>query len=557
MAQELSLGGGASNPNVARIAIEQRRKKTDVVEPQVISEDLLIKGVEEPVRPDGEPWEPIDFPKVTSLRLSFRNIIEVSNLNNFDSLLTLRLDNNIIDKIANLGHLKQLTWLDLSFNNIREIEGLDELHNLLDLSLYDNQIEEISGRLDGCPNLNILSLGRNNIKDLKQIDYLREFPNLRCVCLDGNKVCQHDSYNQHVLAYLPELKYLEYMLINRADISRALESYNLEELIELKDKEGAEQAKARAKKDKEAIIAKLKGSFLDCTEDLFEEMFSKDVEPENVQALQCYQSLKEDYRDKLSEEIKALRTRMEEKNDVRVKKVNSFEKSVQVAEKESEEEAFQAIRDFRSLKKKVLAQIDKEDETRAKVDEMIKQLMDQLGGLENHLMANEIQLQESIEEALSDFEAKISELIRGMQDNGAEFFKKLEELERGFFQGVTEGASSEVEAYAQTAESAIGDTDQNKARFLGNREEMNQALAGFTEAHTTLIQNKDDYMQGSMSSWNKSFFEKHRERQYHRNRQRITDVRKVIEECRAEIQAASEEGNDYDENDGGGDLPYR
>lgn len=137
------------------------------------------------------------------------------------------------------------------------------------------------------------------------------------------------------------------------------------------------------------------------------------------------------------------------------------------------------------------------------------------------------------------------------------FFKKLEELERGFFQGVTEGASSEVEAYAQTAESAIGDTDQNKARYLGNREEMNQALANFTEAHTTLIQNKDDYMQGSMSSWNKSFFEKHRERQYHRNRQRITDVRKVIEECRSEIQAASEEGNDYDENDGGGDLPYR
>lgn len=66
---------------------------------------------------------------------------QISNLCNFDSLLTLRLDNNIIDKslgsheaplapqgmvegglplrIANLGHLKQLTWLDLSFNNIR------------------------------------------------------------------------------------------------------------------------------------------------------------------------------------------------------------------------------------------------------------------------------------------------------------------------------------------------------------------------------------------------------------------------------------------------------
>ncbi|CAE8588748.1 unnamed protein product, partial [Polarella glacialis] len=137
----IGLGSGGSNANVAKIAIEQRKKKTDVVEPQVISEELLTAGVEEPVRPDGEPWEPIDFPQVTSLRLSFQNIIEVSNLNNFDHLLTLRLDNNIIDKIANLSHLHQLTWLDLSFNNIREIEGLDELHNLLDLSLYHNQIE--------------------------------------------------------------------------------------------------------------------------------------------------------------------------------------------------------------------------------------------------------------------------------------------------------------------------------------------------------------------------------------------------------------------------------
>jgi len=182
-------------------------------------------------------------------------------------------------------------------------------------------------------------------------------------------------------------------------------------------------------------------------------------------------------------------------------------------------------------------------------------LLTDLGELEDHLMANEIQLQESIEEALSDFEAKISDLVKGMSDNGADFFRRLEELEKVFFTGVTDGANTEIENFLQSPESAIAETDANKARFFNNREEMNQALANFTEAHTSLIQNKDDYMQNQMISWNKSFFEKHRERQYHRNRQRILDVRKVIDDCRAEIQAASEEGNDYDENDGG-DLPY-
>jgi len=33
------------------------------------------------------------------------------------------------------------------------------------------------------------------------------------------------------------------------------------------------------------------------------------------------------------------------------------------------------------------------------------------------------------------------------------------------------------------------------------------------------------------------------------------DIRKVIEECRSEIQAASEDGNEYDEGDLGAD-PY-
>jgi len=549
-----ALGTGSSNANVAKIAIEQRKKKTDVVEPAVISEELLIKGVEEPVRPDGEPWEAIDFPQVTSLRLSFKNIIEISNLNNFDMLTTLRLDNNIIDKIANLGHLKQLTWLDLSFNNIREIEGLDELSNLLDLSLYHNQIEEIRDRLNGCPNLNILSLGHNNIHELKQIDYLREFHNLRCVCLDGNKVCSHDSYNQHVLAYLPGLKYLDYMLIDKKAANVAQEGYNLEELTEVKDNEQAEAAKKKFQADKQAIIEKLKTSFLDCTEDLFEEMFSKEVEPENVQVLQCYQALKEDYRDKLSEEIKSTRARMEEKNEVRLKKVAAFEKAVFASEKESEEEAFQAIRDFKSMKKKVLAQIERDDGVRAEIDEMIKQLLDQLGGLENFLMANEVSVQESLEEASSAFEAEISDLVKGMSDNGADFFRKLEDFEKGFFQGITDGASQEIEAFASTSETALGDTDPNKARFLGSRDEMNQALANFTEAHTTLIQTKDDYMQNQMSTWSKSFFENHRLRQYNRNRQRVMDIRKVIEECRAEIQAASEEGNEYDEGDGAGDY---
>mmetsp|Transcript_81407 Transcript_81407/g.253048 ORF Transcript_81407/g.253048 Transcript_81407/m.253048 type:complete len:561 (-) Transcript_81407:175-1857(-) len=552
-------GGGSSNPNVAKIAIEQRKKKTVVVEPQVIGEDLLVAGSVEPVRPDGEQWEPIDFPQVTSLRLSFENIIEISNLNNFDSLTTLRLDNNIIDKIANLNHLKQLTWLDLSFNNIREIEGLDDLKNLLDLSLYHNQIEEIKG-LDGCPQLNILSLGHNHIKDLRQIDNLRKFQNLRCVCLDGNKVCQHDTYKQHVLAYLPMLKYLDYMLIDRKAVTQAQEGYAMDELLELKEREEFEAARERARKEKEAVVEKLKAAFLDCTEDLFEDLFSKDLEPENLTVLQCYGQMKEEIRDKLADDVKALRAWMEERNEVRQRKAAAFERSVYAAEQESEDEAFQLVRDFSSLMKKVLAKLEREEGAGQKpeAEAMVQELSKQLGGLENQLMANEIQLQESIEDAISDFEAKVSDIMKAMSDKGREFFGRLEELEKGFFLGVMEGATSEMEAFSPNQEMAnLTDTDTNKARFLGNREEMTAACTNFNEAHMGLIQNKEDQMQNAMSHWRTSFFERHRERQYHRNRQRIMDTKKVIDECRAEIASAVEAGDEYEDHETGLEMPYR
>jgi len=549
----LALGGESSNANVAKIAIEQRKKKTEVVEPQVISEDLLIEGVEEPVRPEGEPWEPIDFPKATSLRLSFLNIIEISNVNNFDSLTTLRLDNNIIDKINNLNHLEKLTWLDLSFNNITQIENLDQLKNLTDLSLYHNQIEEINN-LDGCPNLNILSLGHNNIKDLKQIDYLRKFSNLRCVCLEGNRVCQHDSYNQHVLAYLTNLKYLDYMLIDRKAVFQAQEGYQLDELTELREREASEKANLNAQKEKEAVLEKLRGAFLDCTEDLFEELFSKDVEPEHVTVLACYGQLKEDYRDKLTDEIKILKGGMEEKNEIRVKKASAFEKAVNVAEKESEDEAFKAVREFRSLKKQVLATLDKEENASPdRMQTMLQQLQEQLENLGNHLMGNEVQLQESIEEAISMFDSQINEIVKGMLEKGDSFFRKIEDYEKNFAQSLMEGANSEMDSFAQNQEIALADNDTNKAKYLGNREEMHQACTNFNEAHMSLIQNKEDYMSNSMNKWMKDVFSTHTERQYHRNRQRIMDIKKVIDECREEITAAGEAAEFEEEahDDGG------
>ncbi len=71
----------------------------------------------------------IDFllKTATTLRLEFRLILKVENLQGLLSLRRLFLDNNLIERICGIDHLVHLEWLDLSFNRIRKIEGKPDI----------------------------------------------------------------------------------------------------------------------------------------------------------------------------------------------------------------------------------------------------------------------------------------------------------------------------------------------------------------------------------------------------------------------------------------------
>merc|ERR1712232_1350250 len=203
-------------------------------------------------------------------------------------------------------------------------------------------------------------------------------------------------------------------------------------------------------------------------------------------------------------------------------------------------EAFQLTRYFKSYMKNRVYQIQayvESGEGRDQVDAIVSTLREHLTQMGNQLMANEVQLQESIEEAAVDFESKIQDLLKVMGELGSEFFKRLEEHHRVFHVGVIEGANTEMEAF-----------HQNKVRFLGQRDEMLQAITNFNEGQGSMILNKDDAMSGSMTKWKTEYFESHKERQYHRNRTRVLDIKKVIDGCKEEISAASEAAEYDDEH---------
>ena len=135
-----------------------------------------------------------------------------------------------------------------------------------------------------------------------------------------------------------------------------------------------------------------------------------------------------------------------------------------MAEKEGEAETLQLVGDFRRDKKKVLARL--EDSQQSKVDEMVQRLFDDLKGLEGTLLSSEIQLQESIDEAIATFESDMQKVKTEMSEMAKEFIMHLEELEKGFNVNLSESANSEVDTFLQNQDSVqIDNFDTEKAPF--------------------------------------------------------------------------------------------
>ena len=178
----------------------------------------------------------IDLSSITCLKFGYNNIRLIDNLYGLDNLTHLYLDNNKISDIQNLNHLTQLKWLDLSFNNIKSIVNVDQLINLTDLSFYQNKISEVKN-LDTLTQLSTLSLGNNQISDLdKTCVSLHSLQSLRVLTLTGNVCADLPHYKQRILAYVPQLKFLDSKLISLSEVEKAVEEIK-EQLVVLYEKD--------------------------------------------------------------------------------------------------------------------------------------------------------------------------------------------------------------------------------------------------------------------------------------------------------------------------------
>lgn len=127
----------------------------------------------------------------------------------------LALSSNNITSMVNLGALENLEILSMGRNNIKKLEHLDAVADHLEqLWMSYNAISSLNG-LDKCKNLKILYLGNNKISDIKEVHKLQALPQLEELVLFGNPI--HNQIIQDtdlawptaILKLLPELKRLD------------------------------------------------------------------------------------------------------------------------------------------------------------------------------------------------------------------------------------------------------------------------------------------------------------------------------------------------------------
>lgn len=115
----------------------------------------------------------------------------------------IRLSNNSLTKLDNfnvgmkavLENPEAVEWIDLSFNDLTKIDDV-----ILDY-----------------PNLKVLYLHANYIDDMKQINKLASLPQLKALTLHGNMIEEKKGYRQYVITTLPQIQYLDFSRITKAD----------------------------------------------------------------------------------------------------------------------------------------------------------------------------------------------------------------------------------------------------------------------------------------------------------------------------------------------------
>nr|XP_056722452.1 dynein regulatory complex subunit 3 [Euleptes europaea] len=510
----------------------------DSIEPNVIDEEMLQKAVEEqgPKEEAGQlaKMEGINFKDVKELQLDFRNILRIDNLWQFTNLTKLQLDNNIIEKIEGLDSLVHLTWLDLSFNNIEGIEGLDALVNLKDLSLFNNRISKIEN-LDALQQLEIFSIGNNNIGTLENLVYLRKFKNLRTLNLTGNPVCDNEAYTMYIAAYLPDLVYLDFRMLEDStrEIAFLKYQYAIEEMkqgesVALAKQEDEEAKRKELEYHKSAYVEYLNGSFL------FDSMYAEDPEAAKLEYLPGVPELLEAYPTckfvAICENLFEYGLKQHEK---RKAEVALFYECLNEALEENREQGNKIMAEFEEKHHWALDAIQNASETEI-LESRLRDYSDDIRKLCETLMTLEMQLVDQLEEVIKDFERSIFDLVSIFIENEQGLMAQCRDLENHHHEKLLEIAINTLE---KIVKSELEEDIPDDVRMLFvDKDTIVNAVNASHDIHLLKIDNREDEIITKANGWAATLIESVHKSEITRNRNRVKEINQYIDHLHNELE---------------------
>ena len=134
----------------------------------------------------------------------------------------LSLSTNCIEKMVPITGLRNLQILSLGRNQIKKIFGLEDIGaNLKELWLSYNLIDKLDGLFPHCTALEVFYLAHNKVKDWNEIDKLKELPRLTNVVFLGNEIYDKQPNKEdarlQVLRRLPNLSMIDNILVTEGD----------------------------------------------------------------------------------------------------------------------------------------------------------------------------------------------------------------------------------------------------------------------------------------------------------------------------------------------------
>jgi len=513
----------------------------------VIDDEMITKALVEAGGMDHEFSSNVTFQlpeiiaKAPTLRLSFKNILAIDNLQGFHALTKLCLDNNIINRIHNLNHLSNLTWLDLSFNNIEKIDGLGHLTKLSDLSLFNNRIEEIEG-LENCKELQCLSLGNNDISSLDCVQKLRGFERLHMVNLEGNPISKQQDYKFSVLAFLPHLKYLDFALVEEWERAAAKDQYTDEVMEMVENEQLKEEEELRLAKQKE-VQRQLQAANLEVADTLFDEMFDEDTEHGKLRLMEGVEEAVNEYQGLFKEAAEALKTEGKAKDLEKREELEKFLKAVEGVERYHSGKAVEMIEQFNRKKKRVFLELSKREHVE---NSDLQDLSQNLKDLEEKLMDLEMQQVEQFEEMAGDFEQGYGEMTTVSLELLTRFFRAVEEQEEKYNHQVLTIALDLLERAAKDEMSDEGMSEELSS-LLVDRDTCMNAISTSHDTHVGRLLKREDEVSAREKAKTKKLLDDARQKESNRNRNRIVEIQQFVENNEKAMSELIKRIEDYDD----------